>query len=311
MLLVGTVGFSYFSNISAGDAFYETLLVLLSHYDHYGFREPASRVLVVALILGSLLVVAYLLKWFAEYMIGLNDKLKRSQVKTKARRLKNHIIVCGLGRVGSQVAGELKSEGVAMVGIDKDPEKVKEALAAGMLAFVDDSTQDGVLETAGIASAQGLVSALGEDAQNMFVVLAARQLNPKLFIVSRANRADTEQKLIRAGADRVAMPYQIGGYHMATMVMRPGVVDFMDVLASHHSDDLQVEEVVIPPQSALNGSRLSHALEAHKFKVTVLAINGADGTSKVKPRGNETLYAGDSLILLGTREQLDAVSQAA
>ena len=310
LVVLGTIGFSTFSHLTLGNSVYETLLILLTHYDHYDFKNSYSRVLVVILILASFAVVAYLLKWFAEVMIGLGDNVRRSRVKTKVDRLKDHYIVCGLGRVGSQVAREMHNEGVSFVGLDKDPKNVADAIASGYLAMELDSTDEASLHQAGIAKAAGLVASLGEDSLNLFVTLAARSLNPEIYIVARANRQENEVKLKRAGADRVALPYQIGGYHMASMALRPNVVDYIDIVsAKNGTSDLEVEEMVVGEGSKLSGKRLGKTLAEGEIGATVIAINGVDGTSKVRPSGNEIIYPGDRLIILGAKRDLTSASE--
>ena len=306
---MGTVGFKVFAGLSYLDASYETVILLLTHYDHRGFTDVGSRTLVIIMILSSFGLVAYLLKWFAEYMMGLSDNVRRRRVKVKVDKLKNHYIVCGLGRVGYQVAREMHNEGVAFVALDRDPAKVEEALAAGFLAMTLDSSDEEALKTAGIDRAAGLVAGLGEDSLNLFIVLAARSLNPNLLIVARANRSENEVKLKRAGANRVALPYQIGGYHMASMALRPNVVDYMDIISNKSGTaDLEVEEMVVNESSPLSGRRLGKVLAEGEIGATVIAINGADGTSRVRPTGKEIIYPGDRLIILGSKRDLTAAS---
>ena len=306
---VGTVGFSLFAKITLPEALYATILLLLTHFDHRGFTDLPSRILVIIMILSSFGLVAYLLKWFAEYMMGLSDNVRRRRVKVKIDKLKNHYIVCGLGRVGYQVAREMHNEGVAFVALDRDPAKVEEALAAGFLAMTLDSSDEESLKTVGIERAAGLVAGLGEDSLNLFIVLAARSLNPNLLIVARANRSENEVKLKRAGANRVALPYQIGGYHMASMALRPNVVDYMDIVSSKNGTaDLEVEEMVVSQSSPLSGHRLGKMLVEGEIGATVIAINGADGTSRVRPTGKEIIYPGDRLIILGSKPDLTQAS---
>lgn len=305
--LVGSVGFSRFEGIAYSESFYQTLYLLLTHYDHYGFKSAPSRILVVILLLCSLLIIAYLLKWFAEYIIGFNEKAKIGKMKAKISKLKNHYIVCGLGRVGNQVIRELASEGVEFVALDREQEKVDAAVEAGYLAIIADGTEEGLLEELNVESASGLVTCLGSDRENLFVTLAARAANPSLYIVARASRPESEVKLKRAGADRVAMPYQIGGYHMATMVLRPSVVDYMEVAASNKPEDLQVEEMLVVADSKLAGHRLSHTLGSLP-KISVIAIKGADGESHVHPTGREVIYPGDRLIIMGGKKDLTEAS---
>jgi voltage-gated potassium channel len=293
---LGTVGFRMFSHISWGNALYETLIILLTHYDeHFGVTDPWSRTLVILLVLSSLGLIAYLLKWLAEYMMGLSSNVRRLRVKSKVEKLHDHYIVCGLGRVGAQVAGEMYHEGVPFVALDRDPARVDEALAKGYMALQLDSTAEDVLTQVGVERAQGLVACLSEDSLNLFVTLAARSLNPNLYIVSRANRPENELKLKRAGANRVALPYQIGGYHMASMALRPNVVDYMDIMTGKNGmTELEVEEMVVSQQSKLAGHRLGSALAEGEIGATVIAI---------------IIYPGDRLIILGAKPDLTAASE--
>ena len=310
LVALGTAGFAILSHLGLGDSLYETLIILLAHYDHHGFNDGNSQALVIVLIISSYAAVAYLLKWFAETIMGLGDNVRKSRVKAKVDRLKNHYIVCGLGRVGSQVAREMHHEGVAFVALDRDPAKVAEAIANGYLAMELDSSDEVSLQAAGIGKAVGLVASLGEDSLNLFVTLAARSINPDIYIVARANRQENELKLKRAGANRVAMPYQIGGYHMASMVLRPNVVDYIDVVSGKNGTaDLEVEEMVVGEQSKLAGKRLGKALAEGEIGATVIAINGVDGTSTVRPSGREIIYPGDRLIILGAKRDLTGASE--
>jgi voltage-gated potassium channel len=305
----GTYGFMQTEHLSLGDALYQTILIMLRHYGQVELHETWARVLNIVLILCSLVLLGYLLKYFAEYIIGVSDSVRKRRLQAKVNKMKHHYIVCGLGRVGSQVAREMGLEDVEFVGIDRDQAKVGEAIATGYVAFQGDSSSEEVLKQAGIDHAAGLVASLGDDSANLLVVLAARAMNPKLYIVARANRAENEVKLKRAGADRVALPYQIGGYHMASMALRPSVVDYMDIVGSTGStSDLQVEEMVVSEHSRLAGHRLGKTLTEGEIGATVIAINGSDGTSRVRPTGNEVIYPGDRLIVLGAKTDLTKAS---
>ena len=298
-----------FEHVSFSEAFYQAILLLLTHYDHVNATSGASRILTVVLILGSFGLIGYLLKWFAEYMIGVGDNVRKRRLRAKVSKMKNHYIVCGLGRVGSQIAREMALENVAFVGMDRDQAKVGDSVGAGYTAFQADSADEEALKEAGIDHAAGLVACLGDDSANLLVTLAARALQPEIYIVARANRAENEVKLKRAGADRVALPYQIGGYHMASMALRPSVVDYMDVVSSSGATtDLQVEEMVVGEHSRLAGHHLGKALSEGSIGATVIAINGSDGTSRVRPSGNEIIYPGDRLIVLGAKPDLTKAS---
>ncbi len=307
LMVLGTVTFMSTASLSFYESFYETGIILLTHFDHYGFKDPASRAMVVFLIISSLVLVAYLLKVLADYIVSLGDGLRRTHMKRVAQKLHDHYIVCGLGRVGMQVADELADEGVPFICVDGDEEQVKKIIAKGYYGIVGDATKEEVLRQVGIDRAKGLVAGLGEDSDNLFITLASRQLNPNVFIVARVNREENRDRMTRAGADRTTMPYQIGGYHMATTLTRPNVVDFLEILSTNNNSQLAVSEVKVPDSSELAGKKLSW-LYGHKLGATVLALNTNDGLSKVNPSGTETLYAGDTLVVMGTQTQLKEMS---
>lgn len=307
LLVFGTVGFMRTSHIGWEESLYVTSMILLTHVDHHGFHDSASRIVVILLTVSSVVVVAYLLKALADYIVSLGDGLRRTHMKRTAHKLKDHYIVCGLGRVGSQVADELADEKVSFIAVDRDEEKVKAAISKGYTAVVGDSTTEDVLKQLGIERAAGIVASLGEDSSNLFITLAARQLNPQVFIVARVNREVNRSRMARAGADRTAMPYQIGGYHMATMLTRPNVVDLLEVLSTYNNSDLQVIELEVGRDSKAVGQPLKH-LYGPSSAGTVLALNTRDGLSKVNPSGDETIYAADKLIVMGTTEQLKEMS---
>lgn len=309
LILLAAWALSYIEKLPYSEALYSSTIILLTHIDHHGFADPWGRLIVLILIFANFAIVAYLIKTLADYMMGLTTNVKRLRVKKKVEKMSGHYIVCGLGRVGSQVAGEMSHEGVTFVGLDRDQTKVDEMLALGGNALMLDSTDESALKEVGIEKAAGLVACLSEDSLNLFVVLAARSLNPNLYIVARANRPENEVKLKRAGADRVAMPYQIGGYHMASMALRPNVVDYMDIMTKNGSSELEVEEMVVGEHSRLSGKALGRSLAEDEVGATVIAINGVDGSSRVRPTGKEIIYPGDRLIILGSKPDLTAASE--
>jgi voltage-gated potassium channel len=265
--------------------------------------------LVVFLIIASLVVVVYLLKFFAEYMIGIGDNVRKRRMKSRVDKLSNHYIICGLGRVGHQVAKEMRNEGVSYVALDRDPAVVEDALKHGYIALVADSTEEGALHIAGVERAAGLVSCLGGDSHNLFVTVTARAANPDLFIVARVDHGDNESKLKSAGADRVAHPYKIGGFHMANMALRSNIIDYMDIIADPSGrEDLRVEEMEVKPGSKLAGHNLGKILLEGSVGATVIAIRGADGRSITRPTGREVIYPGDRLIVIGSPRDLTEAS---
>ncbi|HBG81355.1 TPA: hypothetical protein DDW69_00760 [candidate division CPR2 bacterium] len=312
LLLGGTIGFVYFRGMDVPSAFYQTLIVLLTHFFHE-VNEPWSvRILILILMVGSLIMIAYLFKVFAQYIFEgtLGDNIRRRRMKKDIEELKDHYIVCGCGRVGQQIVHELNNEGVEFIVVDRNEKVFENKIAKGAMYIAKDPTFEDNLREAGIYSAKCLIAALGEDTDNLLLTLAARSLNPKLYIVARCNLDENTSKMEKAGADRVAMPYQIGGYHMATMAMRPAVVDFLDVIIDSKHDELQVEEVKVDEDSPLVGHKLTEYLSRKKTGVTVLAINRFDGTSVVNPSGDQVVYSKDKLIIMGTKKQLEEITNS-
>lgn len=310
MLGVGVIGFMVLGGMNLWTAFYATVIILLSHFLH-GVDDPVwEQLLSISLIFGSYIVVAYLLRWAADYFMGgeFKESRRKRKIMKNISKMKDHYIVCGFGRVGTQVVEELFHDGADFVVIDRDPREVKNAVNKGYNAICADPTSEDSLVKANIENAKALITCLGEDTDNLFVTLTARSLNADLYIVARANYDENIPKFEKSGANRVATPYQIGGYHMATMALRPGVLDFLDVIVDSRHDELEVEEIEVPKESFLIGKTIAGAISRDKTGVTILAINHKDGSSKVNPLGTELIHNGDKLIVMGNREQLEAVA---
>lgn len=311
-VVLGTTGFYFLSHheLSLWGSLYSTLIVLLSHFLH-GTEDPVPiQILIIILILASYFTLAYLLKLSAEYFLGgeYQEYRRKQKMMHNIKKMKNHYIVCGFGRVGKQVCEDLAHSNVDFVILDRDQRETNRALALGYNALAGDPTDEGHLLGANITEAKALISCLGGDTDNLFVTLTARSLSQDLYIVARADDDNNISKFEKAGANRVAIPYQIGGYHMATMALRPAVLDFLDVIVDSRHDELEVEELEIPSTSFLIGKKISEELARDKTGITVLAINHLDGSSKVNPSGTEVIHQGDKLIVMGNRKQLDSIT---
>ena len=221
--------------------------------------------------------------------------------------LSDHIIVCGYGRVGRHVAHELKVEGLPFVVIETDPEKIAHIREAGYQALGGDAADEIHLKEAGIDRARGLVVAANSDAENVFIVLTARSLKPDLLIVARANYEKSEAKLLRAGANRVILPYGITGHRMVTMLVRPDVADFLDEVAHAGGLELIIEQIKVYPTSTLVGQTLAQAQLDNQ--ITVLAFKSSDGQLNTRPRGDTVLEANGQIIALGTRDHLQELME--
>lgn len=308
VLILGTLGYYQFGH-SLWESFYYTVIILLSHFKHGGGEPVLEQILTITLILGSYFILAYIIKGGAEYIFGgeFAESRRRKKMAKEIEKMEDHYIVCGYGRVGKQVAEELKAEEVDFLVIDRDCSEFNKAYKKGLIAIEGDPIKESVLEKAKIKSAKCLIAALGSDTDNLFLTLTAKSLNPELFVVARASEIENVGKLEKAGADRVTLPYQIGGYHMAGIALRPAVVDFMDVILDGKHQELQIEEINVEKGSKLIGESLSGYLSKQKTGATVLAINKYNGVSKINPSGNETIERGDQLIIMGTKAQLEGI----
>jgi voltage-gated potassium channel len=273
--------------------------------------EAGGRMLTVALIGGGVGTLYYLVGALAQSVIENQlDWGRRRAMEQHVARLKDHFIVCGFGRVGQQTCRQLAQESCAFVVLDTDEQRIRRIEEAGYLYVRGDASDDAVLKHAGIERARGLLTAVQSDAGNVYITLSARALNPKLFIVARAATTEAEHKLTIAGANRVISPYVLGGRSMAGHALRPAVMDFLDVLV--HSDDLEMwlEEIVVKPGTALDGTPIGAADLRESAGVAVLAVRHADGHMLINPGADEVLHAGDTLIMLGRRAELDRIEDS-
>jgi voltage-gated potassium channel len=309
VLLAGTLGFMLLG-VSFSNSLYEATIILLTHYNS-GVGEPlGEKLLTIFLVIGNFFILAYIIKFVADYFLGggYMEERRTKKMLDKADKMKDHYIVCGFGRVGKQVCDDLKHAGVRFLILDRDMKEIRQAQELGYITINEDPTVEEHLKKASVAHAKALISCLGQDTDNLFVTLTARSMNPDLYIVARANNEENTSKFEKAGANRVAIPYQIGGYHMATMALRPAVLDFLDVIVDSRHKELEVEEIEIPVNSMLSGKRICDELSRDKTGVTILAVNRKDGSSKINPNGSEEIRAEDKLIIMGNREQLSKVT---
>ncbi|HEX6386619.1 MAG TPA: NAD-binding protein, partial [Anaerolineae bacterium] len=237
---------------------------------------------------------------------SVGERLRRRRMLNVVDKLTNHVIVCGYGRVGQSAVTALNESARPIVLIEKDEPEIQQALETGLTVIEGDATNDEVLLQAGIERAWGLIVCTGDDSVNLFIVLSARALNPKLFIIARSD-ADNEAKMRRAGADRVVSPYQIGGKHMANIAIRPHVADFLDVVTLNGGIELWLEELVIGEDSQLVGQTVGEANIRQRTGVTMVAMLRHSNGGTIMPDANTRMEVGDELIVLGTREQLAAL----
>jgi voltage-gated potassium channel len=225
-------------------------------------------------------------------------------------RLSDHYIICGAGRVGRSVARELARKPLPFAIVDSDQAKLARYSAKGWLTLVGDATQAQVLRELRIESARGLVAATTTDATNIYIILTARSLNPKLNIIARASEEDAEKHLVTAGADHVVSPYNFAGYRIAQTFMRPHVVDFFDT-AMNRERPLEIEEVQVQAGSRFVGATLEASRIRQEMGVIVLAIKGEDSHMRFNPPPDEVIRSGDHLIAMGEPDGLRRLEESA
>ncbi len=294
------------------DAVYMTVITLTTV--GYGETQPLGdrgRIFTIALILAGVITIGYIVNRFTEALIEgyfVEGRRLRQQRKL-VESLTEHFIICGFGRIGRQIATEFAAEGTAFVIVDASSEQVKIAQMAGYSIVQADATLDATLMEVGVEKAACLVAALPSDAENLYIILSAKSLNPKILAIARASNEEAVQKLQRAGADKVISPYITGAKRMAAAALRPQVMDFMDgIMTSDRS--FYLEEFLINADTCpVAGLSLREARLRSQSGSLVLAVRRRDGNLIVGPTGETILMGEDMLICMGTGDQLRVLNR--
>jgi voltage-gated potassium channel len=236
--------------------------------------------------------------------LEIGDVLGKRRNKRMIEKLKDHFIICGFGRVGRGAAAELRHAGSPFVVVDSSPQRADMALQAGMLALVADATRDEVLCAAGVERARGLVAALATDADNLFVLLSAKGLNPKLYVATRAAEEGAEEKMRRAGADAVYAPYAITGHRLAQSLLQPHVVQFLDFTTNDIGMDMAIEQVRVAETSEVVSKTIKELQIRRDVGVIVMAVRKREGHMIFNPPADTAVEGGDYLIVMGRQESL-------
>jgi len=294
----GTLAFVVFENQSVLDSLYMTVITLSTvGYSEVFPLDEGGRVITMVLIILGYIAVAVAAANFVSLLVGGELRAIREGVRMKATidKLDRHVIICGYGRMGQQIAEHLRRDGVSYVVIDR--EAADDMFESGVLFVHGDATEDVAMESAGIARARALVSCLSSDADNVYVTLSARGMRPDLTIIARAEQPTTEAKLCRAGANAVICPQMIGAQKTANLLSRPHVVELFDM--AHQGGDFEIARYDIAADSVLNGRVLRESGIRERANLMVVAIKRADGTQQFSPGPEERMHAGDQLVLLG------------
>ncbi|MEO7040189.1 MAG: NAD-binding protein [Candidatus Elarobacter sp.] len=310
VVAIGTFGYQMLEGWSWFDAFYMTITTITT----IGGGEPAAMDVpgkwwTIGVVVFGFGVLTYTLLALVGFVIEghFGVAVEERRMRRRVRKMDEHYILCGFGRVGREIAREFIQERIAFVVVDINQGSLERAAAEGFTVVHGNAAEVEVLQAAGIARARGLVTAVDSDADNIYVTLSARVLRPDLRIVARANREDSEQKLRLAGANRVISPYTIGGRRMASLAMRPTAVDFVDTVLSANNGQLLLEDMTVPAASPWAGRMLS-ALVPDGDEAFVLA-HKHEGTMFFRPGPQTMLAAGDELVVAGPPAAILALEQ--
>ncbi len=240
----------------------------------------------------------------------ISAALGRRRLYKDINKLRNHYILCGAGRVGNQIIDEFRRKGVEFVIIERQEQVAERLLSHGDLVLIGDATDEAVLEGAHVREARGLLASAATDAENVYIVLTARGMNPDIYIVARATEASAEKKLIRAGANRVVSPVLIGSHRMAQAALSPAIADFIELTTMTEKLDLNFEQIRIVVGSPLDGCRIADADFRLERGMMLVAITDQQGKMVFNPPGEQVLRAGDLLIAIGNRAALEKVARA-
>jgi voltage-gated potassium channel len=312
VLGLGTVGYMAIEDQSALTAFYMTTITVTT----VGFREafplsPAGQAFTILLAFGGIGVILVIASEFARVMLDTDIRrmigIRRDL--TMIKKLSNHIVVLGYGRMGQAVVEVLRERGIPFAVVDLDPDRCRYLEEEHQPVVRGDATQDDVLRAVGVARATTLITCLADDAHNVYSILLARQLNPEITVIARAVEDGAEERLRLAGADRVLNPYKVGGTRLAITALKPTVTDFVDASLSGSSMELELAEVVVHPSSELAGKTLAGAEVRQRFGIIVVALKRGE-KSTFNPGPDERIEAGDVLVALGPIQALESIEQA-
>ncbi len=313
-IFIGTLGYHWISDYRWFDAFYMTVITVATV--GYGEIQPLNdegRAFTAVLIFISFGTFAYAVSAITKFVVDgeFNKYFKDRKLTKELDQLKNHVIICGYGRNGRQAAHVLKSHGQRFVVIEKEPSAIEEVQNKFKeIVLSGDATNDEILLKAGILHAKAMIITLPVDADNLFIVLTARNLNPKLIIISRASEDNSDKKLKIAGADNVIMPDKIGGAHMASLVMKPDVIEFVDIITGQGEETISLEEITFENMSEdLQNKTLKDLEIRNKFGANIIGYKTENGEYVINPSADTKIIPKAKIFVLGSLEQLAKFKQ--
>ena len=310
VVLFGIFGYTWIEGWDLLDSLYMTIITL-STVGYGEVREigPGGRVFTVLLIVFGLFTITYIVGLVAETLVAgeIRSVLGRRKVSKKIKSLRDHYIICGYGRIGSIICKGLTRKAIPLMVIEKD-EHVQEQLEEDKILYLDgDATHEETLLEVGIEKAKGLVSVVSSDAENVYICLTARGLSPRLYILSRAEDEASERKLLRAGANKVILPYILGGRRMVQAIIRPTVSDFLESAVHDQSFELAIEEITVGEDSRLANQSLVDSGIRQEMDVIIIGIKQKAGTMIFNPSSQTKIQSDDILIAMGRNKDLETL----
>jgi len=309
IFVVGVLGYRL-AGWSLLDAIYMVVLTLSTvglEEVHDLSATPLLEAFTILVIVFGVSTTLYIVGVFVQMMTEgeINRALGIRRATREIKRLSGHTVICGFGRVGEILAQELQRHKRSFVVVENNPERISEATSLGYLALNEDATEEDALSAAGVDRASTLATTLPRDADNVFITLTARDLNPKITIIARGEFPTTEKKLLQAGADRVVMPAAAGAMRMAAMITRPAALELIEVVAGRQIAEVEVDEVTIAPGSPLVGTSVRDSQTRSRHGLLIVAFRRAGGKLEFNPGGEAVFEAGASVVLLGRQADID------
>ncbi|MDX2448356.1 MAG: potassium channel protein [Desulfobacterales bacterium] len=308
----GTVGYMLIEGWNFLDALYMTVITYFTvGYSEVHAISDIGRLYTIFLIFLGVGFFLYVAGAVIQFMVEgkIRTVLGRRKLDRQIHHLKNHYIVCGYGRIGKVICDTLNRSPIDLVVIESNEKLIPEISTDKILYLWGDASNEALLLKAGIQRAKGLVAALGTDAENVFLVLTARQLAPSLFITARASDTEVKNKLRAAGADNVESPYEKGAMRMAQRIMRPTVTTFLDLAFESRNTDIQMEEIPISPDSSLNDIILKDSGIRQNFNLIIIAIKKPDGSMLFNPSFEAKITSGDTVVAVGESKNLQNLTK--
>jgi len=310
VVLFGIFGYTWIEGWDLLDSLYMTIITL-STVGYGEVREigPGGRVFTILLIIFGVSIITYTVSLVVETLIAgeIRSALGRRKVSKKIKSLKDHYIICGYGRIGSIICKGLTRKAIPLMVIEKG-EQVWEHLEEDKILYLDgDAAHEETLLEAGIEKAKGLVSVVSSDAENVYICLTARGLNPRLYILSRAEDEASERKLLRAGANKVILPYMLGGRRMVQAIIRPTVSDFLESAVHDQSFELGIEEIAVGEDSRLVNQSLVDSGIRQEMDIIIIGIKQKAGTMIFNPSSQAEIQPDDILIAMGRNKDLETL----